>query len=493
MSVLLQRWREPNGYKDVLAVSLPLVVSMGSITLMQFTDRLFLGHYSLDAIAAATPAGILSFLFLSFFFGTAEYVSVFIAQYTGMGKPHRVGQALWQGIHFALAAWVLLLACTFLGDAIFTWADHPPEVQVLERTYFRILMLGSGVVLLQVVLSCFYSGRGLTRTVMLVNLLAACVNIPLDYVMINGLRLWGLQLVPEMGIAGAALATVVAWVVMLVSFGLLLFTRKNEQAYGVRSAWRPDRELFGRLMRYGLPGGAQFFMDIFAVTFFVFMIGRLGTVELAATNIVFALHGIVFLPMIGFSIGASILVGQALGGENPDDAHRAVMNTLHMTLVSMGCMAVVFLTLPELLAGMFQPRDLSPGDFAPIVEATALILRIVAVFCLFDGVAMVFFGALKGAGDTRFVMLAMAALSVGVVVGPVYLAVEILGSGYLLPWLLLTLYIILLSVVLGLRYRNGAWRDMRVVGEWERSVPAPTEAMNAAPQGGAGGERITTP
>jgi|GEM_PF-4740995 len=94
---MLRRWKSRNGYRDVLSVSLPLIVSMGSVTLMQFTDRIFLGRYSLAAIAAALPAGIASFLFVSFFLGAVSFTGVFVAQYAGAGRPQRIGCALWAG------------------------------------------------------------------------------------------------------------------------------------------------------------------------------------------------------------------------------------------------------------------------------------------------------------------------------------------------------------------------------------------------------------
>ena len=105
---MLERWSKPNGYRQVLAISLPLVASMGSITLMHFTDRMFLANYSLDAIAAALPAGIASFTSIAFFMGVANYTNAFVAQYTGARAFNRVGAALWQGIYFSLMSALLL-------------------------------------------------------------------------------------------------------------------------------------------------------------------------------------------------------------------------------------------------------------------------------------------------------------------------------------------------------------------------------------------------
>jgi len=95
--------RSPNSpYRRVISISVPLAMSMAATTVMEFTDRVFLANYSLEAIAAVVPAGITQFLFLAFFVGVAGYVNVFIAQYTGAGAHHRVGACLWQGLWFTL-------------------------------------------------------------------------------------------------------------------------------------------------------------------------------------------------------------------------------------------------------------------------------------------------------------------------------------------------------------------------------------------------------
>ena len=108
-----ERWSKPNGYRQVLSVSLPLVASMGSITLMQFTDRMFLANYSVDAIAAALPAGITSFTCVAFFMGVANYTNAFVAQYTGAKAYSRVGAALWQGIYFSIFSAIFMASFYF--------------------------------------------------------------------------------------------------------------------------------------------------------------------------------------------------------------------------------------------------------------------------------------------------------------------------------------------------------------------------------------------
>lgn len=453
-----QRWSQPNGYRQVLAIGLPMVISMVSTTAMHFTDRMFLAQYSLVAIAAAMPAAMASFLFMAFFMGTAGYVNVFVAQYVGAGAPRRVGAALWAGVWFSVASGALMAGLWFAAEPIFAFGGHDPAVRELEVVYFRWLNLGAGVGVLQSSLSCFFSGRGLTRPVMLVNLAGALVNVPLDYALINGA--WGL---PELGILGAALATIAGWVVMAALFVLLIFTPRQERRFGVISAWRPEWSLFKRLMRYGLPAGVQFWLDITAFTLFVFLVGRLGVLELAATNIAFSISTLSFLPMIGFSIALSTLVGQAVGQGRPDLARTATTSALHLTLAYMGLVAGLFLLLPGLLVDPFIPRDQPPAEAARIADLGAMLLRYVAVYCFFDAVSIIYMAALKGAGDSRYVMLAMAVLAGLALVLPVYLGVEHLGWGLHGVWSCIIVYLALLGLANWRRFRGGAWTRMRVV------------------------------
>ena len=455
---MLRRWSQPNGYRHVLAVGLPLVVSFGSTSLIHFTDRVFLANYSVNAIAAALPAGIASFLTICFFMGVVSYVNVFVAQYVGAGASERVGASLWQGVYFSLIAGLFLASLYLIAEPLFRFAGHHPDVMRLEVVYFRILTLGAGAVVLATTLSCFFSGRGLTRPVMLINLAGAGLNIPLDYLLINGVGFF-----PELGIVGAALATVASQVLVMTLFALAVFTRRNDRRFAVRRSWAWDGDLMRRMLRYGLPGGVQFFLDILVFTFFVFMIGRLGRTELAATNIVMAINTLSFMPMIGMSVAVSTLVGQAIGAGKPSGGVRATTSTLHIALAYMGLVALAFLFLPRELLSFFESEHASAASQARLLELGVELLRFVAIYSLFDAMALVYMGALKGAGDILFVMWTMALACLGMVITPMLLGVEMLGLGLYYIWGCVTFYVVVLGVVFRWRYGRGLWQKMRVI------------------------------
>ena len=465
-----ERWAAPNGYGDVLTVGLPLVISLGSTTVMEFTDRVFLSHYSMDAIAAALPANIVNLTLMLTFIGIAGYANVFIAQYYGSKSSRRVGAALWQAIYMSLIGGVILASMAFVAEPIFAFGGHAPSVQAQEVIYFRILTIGSSAALMASSLGCFFSGRGYTRPNMVVNIIATVINIPLDYMMIFGVGPF-----PEMGIAGAGYATASSWTMQMVMYAYLIFNKRNEECYGVISNRAFDKELFSRMLRFGFPSGVNYFAEIFAVAFFSFVIGRLGKVELAASNMAFSINTVAFLPMIGLNIAVSTLVGQNMGAGNPQGARVATANTLHIAMTWMVLLAGCFFLFPEWLLNIFKPGSMSVTEFAPVRELGVLVLRFVAFYCLFDAVTIIYFGAVKGAGDTNFVMWAMLACAIGALILPLYIAQSVFQAGLTTLWTIFAFYIALLAAIAFWRFSGDKWMKITLVETAAHTVNAEDE------------------
>jgi len=454
-----RQWIRCSRYHEVIRVCLPLVLSMSAATLMTFTDRVFLANYSLNAISAALPAGITSYLFVAFFGGVGGYAGVFIAQYTGRGDHLKVGAVLWQGIYFTLGSgiccWLLAL---FLTEPLFSLAGHPADVQVLERIYFSILCKGAVFSVATVTLATFFSGRGLTRPVMLITFFGVMINIPLDYALIFGYKIF-----PELGIKGAAIATVTAWIIEVICFTLLIFNRRNDHRFGVFASCRFDRKIFTRLMQYGIPGSLQFTLDIMAFTLFILIVGRIGKLELAATNIVISINSLAFMPSMGVSQGISVLVGQALGRKNPQQAAKQVWSSIHLLVIYIICFDLLLIFAPDFILNPFIFAQQNSADQTVVLELCRKLLHVIAAFILFDGLYMVFSGALRGAGDTRFMMAAIALVSTCCFVLPVYIGVQFFEMGVFAAWLWVVVFIVLLFIISGLRFKYGLWKKMLVI------------------------------
>jgi MATE family multidrug resistance protein len=446
---------------QVLRVCLPLVLSLSATTLMEFTDRVFLANYSIEAISAALPAGITSYLFLALFGGIGGYAGVFIAQYTGRGDLRNVGRVLWQGIYFSLFSGLVLYFIGASGaTAIFALAGHPPEVRILEEIYFSILCRGAVLHVGMATLSTFFTGRGLTRPVMIITFIGVFLNIPLDYGLIYGK--WGL---PELGIRGAAWATVAAWGVNTLSLALLIFTPENSRRFSLISSCGYHHDIFTRLMRFGIPGSLQFTVDILAFTLFILLVGRIGTTELAATNIVLSINALAFMPSMGVSQGISVLVGQALGSGKPGLAHKYVLSACRLLACYILVIDLLFILAPGLVLSPFLQDGSATGSFHDLAGQSRILLHIVAAYLFFDAFYMVLSGALRGAGDTRFMMAAVAVSSLVFLVLPVYLGITFYHISVFAAWLWVLVFVATLFLLSFLRYRAGVWRKMLVIEE----------------------------
>ncbi|MBU2643920.1 MATE family efflux transporter [bacterium] len=457
MNIFKRRWSCDGGYSTVLKIAIPLILSTGAYSVQHFIDRMFLSWYSAEAVAAAMPASILSFTILCFFIGTASFVSTFVAQYYGARQYDYIGRIVWQGIYFSLTTMVVMLLVIPFSDRIFALAGHPPEVQVLESRYFFIICLGGFFPVASSAISGLFSGLGRTWTVMWVNFAATGVNIILNYGMIFGH--FGF---PEWGIQGAAIATVISSVIATLLFLVLMLTPAYRMRYGTWRGRLFNQNLFRDLLRFGVPSGIQFFLDMLGFTLFILLVGRIGTIELAATNIAFNISMLCFMPMVGLGIAISVLVGQNLGDNNPGMAEFSTWSGTHISFCYMTSVAFLFVVFPGFFLTPFG-YDADPESFKPIFDYGVVLLRFVALYTLFDTMNITFSSALKGAGDTLFVMKVIVLVSWLVMVIPCYLAIVIFNQHLFVAWGFATAYVVSLAFVFLTRFLKGSWKTMRVI------------------------------
>ncbi|MEN0110070.1 MAG: MATE family efflux transporter [Planctomycetota bacterium] len=460
-------WRGPGGGREVLAVATPMVVSSLSWTIMTFIDRMMLNHWSGDAMAAAFNAGVVWWLFVCLPLGVCSYASTFVAQYHGSGRLGRIGPVVWQAVWVALAFSPLLLALIPMSAAMFRAAGHDESIVALETTYFTILTYGSPAMLLSGALACFWTGRGQTVLVMVVDAVFASLNLLLDWWWIFGVTLtvggeaW--EVFPPGGVAGAAWATTTAMWAKTVVYAVLLVARRNRGE--LRSTgWRLERGLIHRLLRFGVPSGLQWLVEVAGFTAFIVVVGRLGAVENQATSMTFSIGHLAFMPVVGLGGAASVLVGQHLGENRDRAAARSTWTTLHVAWAYMVAISAAFVFAPQWFLGGFFVGEAIEGDPAEraAVAATAVVLlRFVAAYNLLDATMITVAGALKGAGDTRFVLTTSALMAPLLGVGA--WSAEALGAGIYGCWAVVACWIGGLAAIFFARFLGGAWRSMRVI------------------------------
>lgn len=471
--------KNPDAYGTILRLALPLILSMSGLMVMVMLNRLFLSWYSKESIAAIGVAGMASFMLMSLFVGAAGFTSTFVAQYVGAGQPERVGVAVWQGVFFSLASGALVACLSGLARPIFAWVAHDPEVQVLEVRYFTITCWAAPLCILGSALTGFFAGRGATRTLMVVQIAGFLLNVGLDYTLIFGK--FGL---PQLGIAGAAWANLIAQGFIALTLMALFLRSANRRDFGTGSGCRWDRELFIRLVRFGLPSGARFAFELLAWNVFLVLVGRLGETENAVTNMVWALNGFAFFPVIGLSEAVRALAGQAQGRGEPETVARCAWRGLLLGSAWMVMWSAVFLLIPgELLSFFKGEKSFSAEEFATVTSIGTMLLRFVAVYCLLDSANIVIMGALQGVGDTVWTFYTALILNVAFLTG-LWWVDHLLRPGLktngwtstqllYLEWSMATAFVLVMAGVWIFRFASGRWKHLRVIEGGPLAVGTP--------------------
>src|SRR5262249_45615990 len=205
-------------------------------------------------------------------------------------------------------------------------------------------------------------------------------------------------------------------------------------------------------------------LDGLAFTIFLFLIGRLGEVELAATNITFAINMMALLPMLGIGQAVAVLVGQRLGQDRPDLAERATWTGLRLAALYIGTVCICYALTPGLFVYFF--RNDTDGKGTEVAALVPILLRFVSLYSLCDCLNIVLSFALRGAGDTRFVTIVALALAWPVMVVPTWGA-WYYGWGLYWAWGFARASIMTLGLIFVLRFRAGKWRSMRVIEQTE--------------------------
>jgi MATE family multidrug resistance protein len=451
-----ETWRRPGGGAEVLRLALPLILSSSFVTLQLFVDRTLLSRYSVEHGAATLPAVMIFWTAFALLHNTAGYVSTFVAQYIGAGRPNRVGPVVWQSLYFSVLAGLAFLLFVPVADRLLALVGHEARLQELETTYFRCLCFSGLPALLTMSASGFFIGRGDTWTVLWINAAGMTVNVALACVLIFGV---GGHF--EWGIAGAGWAAVAgAWVSALLALALL-FRGRHEKEFATRSGWRLEPVLLGRLLRYGVPAGLQWAFDALTFGLFINLVGLLGKTQLAASNIAGNLNLLAYLPTMGMAQAVAVLVGRRLGEDQPDLAERSAWTGFGLAWVIMATVALLYILIPGPLVSLFESAG-EPALWGAVAEMAPVLLRFVAVYCLFDSLNLVFSSALRGAGDTRFVTLVVVLLSFPIMVAPTWVSWRY-GWGVYWAWGFASAYVIALALTFMWRFRQGKWKAMRVI------------------------------
>jgi len=416
---------------------------------------------SVGALAASMPTGLTVFTFSSLFFGVLNFITALVSQYYGAQQYKNCSATLWQGFYIALFAYFILLLTIPLGFLYFRFLKMDARIFQYAKPYFTILMIGAIFMLLNNALSAFFAGIGNTKIVMYSNLTGMLLNIPLNYLLIFGLPRNSILNFQGAGIIGAAVASVIATMVTFYFFIKTFWSDEYIRQFDTRKNYKFNSEIFKKLFIYGGHSGIEFFLNILSFNVFIFLIGSIGIIEQAAVNITFSWNLITFLPLIGISIATTSLVGKNLGAQQIRKAEISIYSSLKISFLSVSIMTFFYLFFPELLVSVFTKSN--NQEYLKISNLSAAMLRLITIYIYADVLLVIFSGALRGAGDTKFIMISSILAHWLLLTLPTFIAVEYLKFNAIQVWWIFIIFSILLSIIYLLRYLNGNWKNINLI------------------------------
>ena len=402
----------------ILKLGLPLILSNMAQFAIHMTDTVMLGWYDVTALAAGTIASTLFFSVFILGAGFGQAVTPLVASAVEADDEVQARRVTRMGLWLSIIYGLIVAVPFFWAEDILIAIGQDPAVAAMAHIYLQIIIWQMVPALMVMTLKSFLAAQEHTAVILWSTLGTALLNVLLNYVLIFGN--WG---APELGIRGAAIASLSVTVVTVLWLAIYIL-RTLPQFELFRNFWRPDSETMARVFRLGWPIGLTSLAEsgLFGAT--AIMMGWIGPIPLAAHGIALQLAGLTFMIHVGLSQAATVRAGRAIGRGDLGHLRAGGKAAVGMSLlVALGASAL-FLLAPEFLVSLF----IDPGEpeRVQLLQVGGQLLMIAALFQLVDSAQVLALGLLRGVQDTTVPML-MATISYWIVGLP---ASYVLGFGF---------------------------------------------------------------
>jgi MATE family multidrug resistance protein len=430
--------------RAILTLGLPLVGGHLGQMAIGVTDTVMLGWYAVEALAAVTLASTYFFVLFIFGSGFAFAVMPMVASYAAEGDEIAIRRATRMGLWLSLAFGLVAMPAMIWAEPIFLALGQGDALAATAGRYLAVAGWGIVPALLVMVLKSYLSALERTQVVFWITIAAAAVNALANYAFIFGN--WG---APELGVVGAALASVSTQIVSLIGIIIYLVWVMPQHSLFVR-LWRADSQMLAKVFSLGWPIGLTTLSEVGLFAASAMMMGWLGTIPLAAHGIAVQLASITFMVHLGISNVATIRAGNAFGRRDTPHMARGAIIALLMSLGFAALTIIIFVGLPEPLISLFMQRD-EPAR-ADILAIGVGLLVMAALFQLVDGAQVVALGLLRGVQDTQVPMVFAAISYWGIGVPCSYVLGFTFGYGGIGVWAGLVIGLGVAAVLLNARF-----------------------------------------
>jgi len=440
--------------RSVLRLAWPVVVQQVSYSMVQLVDTFLVGHLGEDALAGLRLGAQI------FWFAHAGMAAVgvgaiaVVARNVGARDWERARRAVGSALGLALA-WGLLVGAGMwaLGSWSLGMIGAEAEARRLGSQYLQAAAFGMPFWATLYAATAVLQGAGDTRTPMMVGVFVNVVNMLMAYSLINGVGPF-----PRLGVVGSGAGfTTAASLGAFLAVWMLGSGRLVLQWSPL--AWPPmDGTEAGRIVRVGTPTALEQAQFNLAFMLYTRIVASLGTTAVAAHGVALAIQSLAFNAGFGISVATAALSGQGLGAGRPDLSERAVYTAARYAAAVMGAVGLVLMLLGQHIVALFVAGE----GAEEVVDVGSRLLLIFGFAMPVLGANLALSGGLRGAGDTRAVMLIMTFGTWVVRLGPAYLLAIPAGLGVPGAWTAAVMDISTRTFLMWLRFRSGRWKHIRV-------------------------------
>ena len=458
-------------FKEVMLLAFPVIISNISRVFMHITDTAMVGHLGKNSLVAVAMSGMIIWIAISVGIGFRIATQSVTARRLGQEKLSECGVAL-RNVQFMcfIATVPLSFLVYFFSDYIVRLFLNDPDVIPLSIDYLSVVSFSVYFSVSAFVFQGFYTGIEKTKILMYVTIISNLLNIYLNAALIYGYKniylffdshgiewlsiLWAWHDFPELGVKGAAIATLLSSMLMMISYFLYLFNKEIRRKYKIFKLFL-DFKMMKKQFLIGYPQSISEIALNFAFIMFYKIMGIIGIAQLAATQVVFAIAHASFLPAVGVGQACATLVGKYLGKEDINKAAQSMVEGLRGSFMIMGTMGLVFIFFPNQIVPLFT-NDIE------VINLGIQILPWVGAIQFIDVFAITLWFALSGAGDTKFTAYLGIIASWCIFVPLSYLLGIKLNFGLAGPWIAFGLYLFIETVLIIFRVWQGKWKHIEV-------------------------------
>ena len=435
--------------REIWGIALPIMLGNLAQTIINFTDTAFLGHLGVVALGASMLAGLFYLLFTTVAAGFAIGIQIIVARRFGERNYGRIGVIFEHGSLFVLVLGSLLFSVLyFFSDQLLMWLIDSPGIYEASVEYVNYRQFGILFVCFNYLYRALYVGISNTKVITYSTIIMAVVNITLDYCLIFGNCGF-----PQMGVGGAALASLCAEVSAFVFFTVYSYITLKGKEFGMFRSYRLESELMGRILRLSTPTMVQKLFSFGVWFVFFVLIEKMGETAAGISSITRSVYLILITPCFAFSTTTNTLVSRIIGEGCPEQVFPTINKVLMNCLLSTVLIVVLAAIFPVQIAGIYTD-DL---NFAQLVIPSILV---VCAGTLFQGFGNAYFEAVSGTGNTSAALYLETAVLVAYVLYIV--AMTHITTKVELVWTAEILYGALLGIVCFLYMKFAGWNRKKI-------------------------------